>query len=55
MGSGGQNNSTGVTAGKTATPGDAANAADQPTQTDRPLGPEPKSSAADPMKKDGGA
>jgi hypothetical protein len=29
-------------------------AADQPTQTDRPVGPTPKSSPASPTKKDGG-
>lgn len=31
-----------------------SNMADQATQTDKPVGPEPKSSAASPAKKDGG-
>jgi hypothetical protein len=32
-----------------------AHSADQPTQSDKPLGPFPKSSTASPTKKDGGA
>lgn len=32
-----------------------AHSADQPTQSDKPIGPEPNSTTADPVKKDGGA
>jgi hypothetical protein len=32
-----------------------AHSADQPTQSDKPVGPFPNSPTADPVKKDGGA
>ncbi len=39
-----------LNAGKTKTQGNAAHAGDQETQSDKPVGPEPKSMATNPQK-----
>ncbi len=49
----GQNNSTSVTMDQKSSHARGDHAADQPTATDKPVGPFPKSSAASPTAKDG--
>ena len=49
----GQNNSTNLTMDKKSSFGRGDHAADQVSQTDKPVGPFPKSSAASPTAKDG--
>ncbi|MHC4620773.1 MAG: hypothetical protein ACYTEQ_23760 [Planctomycetota bacterium] len=43
-----------ITGGKTKSFARGDHGADQPTQTDKPVGPFPKSMPASPTKKDGG-
>jgi len=54
MSSGGQNNSTSTTMDQKSSHARGDHSADQVSQTDKPIGPFPKSSSASVTKKDGG-